>query len=198
MTKKRKKAREKFLKAVKKAKMVGRVVFTHWLPRKTTWVRESPQIMRHFFGVYSNLDKKTWIFSDGGGGFKEKKISVFESLGFMNRCIYPSAVHQYLSPNDNNFHGVAKAKWRSEIGDREIRSEDTLSLLKQCDAIEGQTVRDWFIRNFLLHNDKPTIKDCKDIIAESPKKKSRLHEEFHDEYLEWKEENAQMVEVEDD
>ena len=63
-----------------------------------------------------------------GDWAKRKKNKRFEEIGFTKRRIFPSAVHQYLSPNDNRFHGIVKSKWRDAFGDREIKTLDTISV----------------------------------------------------------------------
>lgn len=45
-------------------------------------------------------------FSDGGNAFKDGKESIIEKNNFGKHYMYPSCVHQFLSPNDNALHGV--------------------------------------------------------------------------------------------
>jgi hypothetical protein len=50
---------------------------------------------------------------DGGPGFKRGSVNIFDANGFKNRVTYPSAVHQFLSPNDNKVH-ACKSIWYEE------------------------------------------------------------------------------------
>jgi hypothetical protein len=67
-----------------------------------------------FFQLYA-IDNNHHILSDGGASFKKKSESIFDDLSFKKAEVYPAPVHQYLSPNDNRLHGVAKARWRSKV-----------------------------------------------------------------------------------
>ena len=49
------------------------------------------------------------ILSDGGNAFFDQKNDVLLDLGFGTHGIYTSAVHQYMSPNDNRLHGTSKS-----------------------------------------------------------------------------------------
>ena len=72
---------------------------------KRTYVKESADLMRLFFTKYPIVTGCT-LLSDGGHACAKAC-----EFGFAAHLIYPSAVHQFLSPNDNRLHGTAKAKW---------------------------------------------------------------------------------------
>jgi hypothetical protein len=89
------------------------------------------------------------IFTDNGTIFAKDGQSLIESAGY--RHVYlPAAVHQYLSVNDNNAHGLAKARWRAKVVDHTDDVTSSLTLLKELGSIDEGTIEGWFIRNYVL------------------------------------------------
>src|SRR5580704_9711337 len=84
--------------------------------------------------------------SDCGSAFGS---GVLEALGFSRHAQYPPAVHQYLSPNDNNLHGAAKQLWRQSGVDFRDDVSSSLLLLKLLDEQTVAHSRSWFDRNML-------------------------------------------------
>ena len=80
--------------------------------KKKTYATESAPMVSAFF-KYHTVNKSDHIMSDGGKSFTWKKVDIFADLGYNQHAIYPSPVHQFLSPNDNRLHGVAKQRWRA-------------------------------------------------------------------------------------
>jgi len=80
---------------------------------KGTFVAENRNLLKHFFTVYQ-VPEGAIALSDNGNSFFENGDSVLVKCGFFRHECYPSPVHQYLSPNDNHLHGVAKQVWRNE------------------------------------------------------------------------------------
>ena len=116
---------------------------------KRTYVPETAELVRLFFGVYG-VEPKTIIFSDEGNSFKEGAESVLDKLGFEKHITYPPSVHQYLSPNDNKLHGTAKSVWKKQ---KEVKFIDDvrsscllLSLLDRDTQVHSKT---WFEKNIL-------------------------------------------------
>ena len=109
---------------------------------KRTYVPESPELIHIFFGHYA-LDFPVIIFADGGNSTKN-----LGDLPFQAHYYYPSAVHAYLSPNDNGLHGPCKKKWRSKFRAFSDDVDCSLYLLSEMDMYEGEVVRGWFDRNF--------------------------------------------------
>ena len=99
----------------------------------------------------------------------EKKINrLWRPWRVVNTLVYPSEVHHLLSPNDNNFHGVAKRRWRL---DRTIDwSKDeiiSLSLLHYLNTVESEKVIKYFKTNLFIGNyESCTLKKCKDIVGQ--------------------------------
>jgi hypothetical protein len=110
-----------------------------------TFVQESDDLLRRFF-AYNDIPKETMVLSDCGNAFGS---GVLEDLGFSRHAQYPPAVHQYLSPNDNNLHGAAKQLWRQSRVDFR---DDVSSSLLLLNLLDKQTVahsKFWFERNML-------------------------------------------------
>ena len=91
------------------------------------------------------------IFTDCGHAFKDKQgLDLLEHNGFVH-VTYPPCVHHWLSPNDNHFHGVAKAQWRAKIdpvGGGTARSD--ITLLQALGAVPVSMIKEFFVGNFCL------------------------------------------------
>lgn len=90
------------------------------------------------------------MFTDQGRAFCIGKKDVFERLGVKKHIRYPPMVHQYLSPNDNNLHGYAKAIWRSQGWSMNNTIEASLSLLSMLTHVKRAYIRSLFQKNFFL------------------------------------------------
>ena len=111
-------------------------------------VAEGPDLVRAFFAHYGVGDD-VFIFSDGGNSLKEGDVDVLLDLGFARHYTWPSASHMFLSPNDNDIHGVAKVPWRNNVEDFSDDVMATCCLLNYLDvALEDHSERCWK-RNFL-------------------------------------------------
>jgi transposase len=129
--------------------------------------------------------RKILFLSDNGNAFKDGEESIIEKNGYGKHMFYPACVHQYLSPNDNNLHGVAKMKWRAEITDFSDDVEATVSLMAHLDAVSKEVIKGWFKRNFFIGAGKVRDEDIAMLIEGQKSKWSRLHEECLAVYQEW-------------
>jgi len=66
------------------------------------------------FGARAQVPENCVIFSDEGNAFFRDGQPVIPHFFRARTATYPPIVHHYISPNDNRYHGVAKAKWRAE------------------------------------------------------------------------------------
>jgi len=129
---------------------------------KDLYVAESRAVLEVFLERNKNvlMEKNPLIFRDGGPAFGSEK-SGFPLANY--HCIaeiqYPSAVHQWISPNDQTYHGRAKEKWRQcpDYAKDELRS--SLSLLhflnEEFESGHSQAVQDDFSKNFWLVLERP-------------------------------------------
>lgn len=116
---------------------------------KKYYVGEKPEMYEHFIKMYEAkgvLPRGALILHDGGNAFKRGNESIFPALGFTNHETYASAVHQFLSPNDNKLHGV-KATWskeyyKFEAGDTISASLRLMQLLDEATHHSRQYFRD--------------------------------------------------------
>jgi transposase len=113
-----------------------------------TYASESSDLLRRFFALY-RVRRQGVVFSDNGTAFFPSGVSALEALGFVKHVAYPAPVHQYLSPNDNQLHGAAKAKWRNGGVDFKDDVESSLRLLNHLDAELEAHGATWFERNIL-------------------------------------------------
>jgi hypothetical protein len=122
---------------------------------RQVYATECADFVSTFFDLHT-VNKGDHIMCDGGGSFKVQNISIFEDLGYDMHAVYPAPVHQFLSPNDNRLHGVAKQRWRSAKIDFSDDVVSSLRLLRELDNIERPLVKKWFNINFQLDNDDVT------------------------------------------
>ena len=94
-------------------------------------------------------DRTALCLSDNGNSFFPAGASVLSELGFRQHITYPSAVHQFLSPNDNRLHGTAKAAWRASRVDHSDDVDSSVLLLHLLDQQTTQHSSHWFERNLL-------------------------------------------------
>lgn len=119
--------------------------------KRTTYCRESADILIKFFAIYKEkLPKGCVIFRDAGDAYKGFCDEMLHS-GVVSEWIeYEPSVHEFLSPNDNPLHGIAKQRWRKS-GHR--GKDDVLSsmkLLKELGDIKADVIKGVFIANFFL------------------------------------------------
>jgi len=132
MTAKRTEAKNEALAAMRDTGIsTDRIVYVGKGTGETgTYVPESAELLRNFWN-FCGLAEDVVVFSGGGNAFFEKGKSVLESLGFGKHITYESAIHEFLSANDNGIHGPSKREWRTLMRDH---SNDVASssLLLQC------------------------------------------------------------------
>jgi len=114
------------------------------------WASECPEHYERFLSSHSTkaLPKDSLIMHDGEGAFKRSKVSIFPALGFPNHLTYPAAVHQWLSPNDNNLHGV-KAAWSEDYPKFGCGVKSSLALMHLIDLAIPKHVKYYFLRNMI-------------------------------------------------
>jgi len=159
-----------------------------------TCVSEKADLVRRFFEIH---DPPTVpILTDDGRAFKEKDVDVLKSLGYQ-RVVYPPAVHQYLSPNDNNLHGEAKAKWRAEFTDWKDDVKVGLRLLQLLDEATVAHSKGWFDRNFMLGGGRVTEKRVATVMSGGAHKKLAYlrdcHRHYRVKFMGAKDERPRMV-----
>ena len=97
------------------------------------------------------------IHSDNGTAFMRGGVDVVEELGF-TRFTAPACIHQYVSPNDNHFHGAAKQAWRMMGDDYSDALQRPLQLMQCFDKVEPAVIKGYFDRNFFL-DQRPVSKE---------------------------------------
>lgn len=152
-----------------------------------TFVREYKDMIRDFLEFHKGefQGKEIIFFSDNGNGFKDKEESIIEKFGYGKHIYYPSCVHQFISPNDNKLHGVAKQKWRKMFENFDDDVACSLGLLHCLDNVKKETIREWWESNFFLRKGKLLHEDVKRHIMNGQTKWSSLHEACIFEYQSW-------------
>lgn len=141
------------------------------------YVRESPDLIRRFFGVYGVLEGVT-IYSDEGNAFFDNGESVLKEHGFKKHVCYPAKVHQYLSPNDNRLHGTSKQSWRNSGIDFSDDIHRCLALLHFLDRDIVKHSRHWWVTNLIEIQEGGVAKH----IGQGPCKLSHLHKHWKRSY----------------
>ena len=127
------------------------------------YAKESATMLRMFFqGV--TIPAGCVILSDDGTAFTSNSVDVLEELGFSKHVTYKSCVHQYLSPNDNQLHGVAKGIWRNSNLNYSDDVRASLFLLKCLNEVENDLIKYWFSRNLFLDQTTVTAVHAKTLI----------------------------------
>ena len=123
------------------------------------FVAERPDLLRHFFGLYQ-LEEGCVALSDNGNSFYE---DVLCELGLERHICYPAVVHQFLSANDNRYHGSAKKVWRETIHDYSNDVLSSVALLRQLDYFV-KDASTWFSTNLQLDDNRPSLEGVQAII----------------------------------
>ena len=113
-----------------------------------TYCSESAELIRRFFNLWK-VREHGIAFSDNGNAIYPQGNSVLLALGFDSHYPYPAPVHQYLSPNDNNLHGSAKASWRSMCDNFDDDVDRCCMLLNHLDFDISHHSKQWFVRNMV-------------------------------------------------
>lgn len=117
------------------------------------FVSESADLVRRFFKTRRVARSNLVVFSDGGNAFSENKKCIFNLIKFLIHRKYPSQVHQYLSPNDNNLHGVAKRKWKTSPYYLRPGVSSSLYFLHCLNQVPSPLIKSWFARNLMLEKE---------------------------------------------
>ena len=142
----------------------NRIVYVGELKKeRRSYVSESADILRQFFGLYQ-VPSNCIVLSDNGNSFMENGESVLEKIGFKTHLQYPAAVHQFLSPNDNKLHGAAKQKWRNMGLDFSDDVASSIALLSCLDA-SSKDVSMWFDANLQLSSRVPKMEKVQKTIG---------------------------------
>ena len=88
-----------------------------------------------------------------------------------------------FSPNDNELHGVAKAKWRAHGIDYKDDVKSSITLMKYLDEVSEETRRGWWQKNFMLGN-CVTLLRAQKIVSEKRPADEKYYSQCYKGYLE--------------
>jgi len=86
-----------------------------------------------------------------------------KKLGYEKHYPFPAAVHQFLSPNDNRWHGMAKAIWKARIKFFQNDVMSSLFLLSQLD-IGAKYGPHWFNKNMQIDEARVSLEIVQSLI----------------------------------
>ena len=139
-----------------------------WLEGSSNYVPESRHILE-LYGSMVEVPTNAVIFHDEGNALMNDGASIVPLIFNCRAATYPPIIHQYLSPNDNHYHGAAKAKWRQmaakEMWDKDDSVESSLSLLSVLTHFDREAIRSFFTRNFFLGREKIQPDRCMDLVS---------------------------------
>lgn len=152
-------------------------------PSKKTYCKESMDQVAQFKRLYASKLRNARILHDAGNSFKKDGVEILEELA--NRVVvFPPVTHGELSVLDNKLFAVAKNQWRSERPPNDYSKQD-LYLLWCIDWAEKESIRKYWVHNFLLDVENVTLEACRERLKGSKgaaneliKKEERYIESF--------------------
>ena len=176
-----------------------RIVYDGKLAKETrTFVREYDGIVCDFLPYHKGTLKAQEVtyLSDNGSAFCNAYRSVIEQLGFGKHVFYPAWVHQYMSPNDNKLHGVAKAKYRSTFTSFDNDVECSVALMNCPDSTPEDNIREWWVNNLFLPYGIAREEQVQSAIFGAQSKWDCLQDACLDDYAEWYAREQELATVE--
>lgn len=144
---------DKFEKIRKEYSIASTQVVVLKRKKRTTYCRESADILRKFFAIYKEkLPKECVIFRDASDAYKGFCDEMVNAGVVSDWIEYEPSVHEFLSPNDNPLHGIAKKRWikRGPRGKDDVLS--SMKLLYELGNIETDKIKGAFTANFFLNS----------------------------------------------
>lgn len=139
-----------------------------WMGGGSHYVPERTDLLK-IYGAKVKVPDNLVIFSDKGNTFFQDKQPVIPLIFRSRTATFPPAIHHCLSPNDNRYHGVAKAQWRAEAAKQGWGKEDSLRsslyLLSCLNKVEPETIRGYFAKNFFLTRKCVKPDRCLDLVT---------------------------------
>lgn len=145
------------------------------------YLPESAVVIRDFFRVWP-APKNTVILHDGGTAYKEKKVSIFPSLGVPEHYPYPKETHASLSVNDHDMHGAAKQQFFAQRQGPKDDMADSLLLLKILTDTPRTDIQGWADRNLCRKDKELTEKVLLGVLKNPAERLTRKHKAFLAEY----------------
>ena len=152
-----------------------------WMGGASHYVPESRHIVE-LYGSMMQVPENAVIFHDEGNAFMEDGASILPPIFNCRAATYPPIIHQFLSPNDNHYHGAAKEKWRALARkngwDKNDSVESSLSLLSYLTHYDKEAVKSYFTKNFFLDRKKIQPDRCMDLVSGGLIRKMQKSEYF--------------------
>ena len=141
---------------------------------KRSMVRETPDLIATYLRM-NTITSQMLIFSDNGNAFSTSNDLTVALQSPARAATYPSCVHQFLSPNDSNHHGRAKAQWRAKNLKKKWDSVDPVTsdlyLLRCLTYDDPEAIAGDFQRNFFLGKPLPRQATCCSLIDQKARLK---------------------------
>lgn len=157
-------------------------VIYHTAAKHSHFCREDEwMLVRYFELVEDWLPKDAIIFRDEGKAYDTCFSKIQASAGIDKVIVYPPAVHELLSPNDNKVHGIAKERWRRCDFYKKDAVESSLSLLHFLRNVDGESISTFFTENFFYNSRTSFTKaEVEKVVMTSGKRRYQRINFFHD------------------
>ena len=133
----------------------------------TKYCAEKKDLVALYFDHYRfDFPRSTVMFRDAGVAFNGVDNPRICGRNVRRFVEYPSEVHHLLSPNDNNLHGAAKARWRASPFYRQDDVTTSLCLLSELTSASQGAVMKHFDRAFMLNlKEELTQEQCTNLFS---------------------------------
>lgn len=146
---------------------------------KRTCVAATPDILAQYLALIEVEPEHVWLSDNGKEFFTSEGSSLASRVA--KHLPYPAAVHQYLSPNDNNHHSAAKARWRAMGLDYMDDVRASVALLFCLDS-DAEHIAGYFQKNMQLNKAHPELGGVTAIIGGEASSNSSYFEDCRYDY----------------
>ena len=154
-----------------------------YCPDARNWVGETVDMTYTAVKNYSWND--CYVVHDDGNSWKPKGDDIFTEYKAARVSTMPSIPHGVISPNDCNYHSVAKAAERASRPDDATDADITFRTLHYLGNVSADAIRSFWRHNFMLDVAKPTLAAYVDRLKGSEnlkEERQQLHRECIDAY----------------
>jgi len=142
--------------------------------------------------VYNVVKNYSWedcyVVHDDGSSWKPKGEDIFTEYKAARVSTMPSNPHGMISPNDCNYHSVAKEAERASRPDDATDAEITIRTLHYLGNVSVDAIRSFWHQNFMLDVKKPTLAAYVDMLRGSNNfkpERQQVHRDCMDAYEEF-------------
>lgn len=173
---------ERLRQALRRFDIEEGCVIYHTAAKHSHFCREDEwMLVRYFELVEYWLPRDPIIFRDEGKAYDSCFSKIKATAGIDKVIVFPPAVHELLSPNDNKVHGIAKELWRECESYKKDDVESSLSLLYFLNNVDVKSISTFFNNNFFYDSPSSFTKaEVEKVVMTSGKRRYQRINFFHD------------------